>query len=310
MGGKTYLFALYQGYRYPNSEIYTRPVPSPNMRNGIVTFGGTTYDLAAIDPRHIGINPVVQQMWNKYEPAGIAGCPDIAGATCDGVNEYEFKAPLNLPTKDNFLVGRLDHDFSDKWHFMTSYRYYKLTQASTSQVDIGGFFTGDKLGTPASVASRPQQPWYLVAGLTTNITSRLTNDFHYSFLRNYWSWSDQNAPPQVSGLGGALEPFGESATTVLAPFNVNTQIDPHPLLGRPRQLLPRRPHSGQGQSPVHLRRPISAQLQLPPALRQWRRHQLHPHLPARIEWRNGRGKPRPFGIAGHRAIRPDPRPAA
>ncbi len=77
MGGKTYLFALYQGYRYPNSEIYKRPVPSPNMRNGIVTFGGTTYDLATIDPRHIGINPVVQQMWNKYEPAGIAGCPDI-----------------------------------------------------------------------------------------------------------------------------------------------------------------------------------------------------------------------------------------
>ena len=194
MGGKTYLFALYQGYRYPNSEIYTRPVPSPNMRNGIVTFGGTTYDLATIDPRHIGINPIVQQMWNKYEPAGTPGCPDIAGATCDGVNEYEFKAPLNLPTKDNFLVGRLDHDFSDRWHFMTSYRYYKLTQASTSQVDIGGFFTGDKLGTPASVASRPQQPWYLVTGLTTNITSSLTNDFHYSFLRNYWSWSDQNAP--------------------------------------------------------------------------------------------------------------------
>ncbi len=107
---------------------------------------------------------------------------------------------------------------------MTSYRYYKLTQASTSQVDIGGFFTGDKLGTPASVASRPQQPWYLVTGLTTNITSSLTNDFHYSFLRNYWSWSDQNAPAQIAGLGGALEPFGESATNVLAPFNVNTQI--------------------------------------------------------------------------------------
>ncbi len=32
MGGKTYLFALYQGYRYPNSEVYERPVPSPNMR--------------------------------------------------------------------------------------------------------------------------------------------------------------------------------------------------------------------------------------------------------------------------------------
>ncbi len=100
MGGKTYLFALYQGYRYPNSEIYTRPVPSPNMRNGIVTFGGTTYDLATIDPRHIGINPVVQQMWNKYEPAGTTpAAPTLPGQHCDGVNEYEFKATLNLPNR-------------------------------------------------------------------------------------------------------------------------------------------------------------------------------------------------------------------
>jgi len=222
MGGKTYLFALYQGYRFPNSQIYEAQVPSPNLRNGIVTFGSKTYDLAAIDPRHIGINPVVQQMWNKYEPAGIAGCPDINSATCDGVNEYEFKGTLNLPTKDNFFVARLDHDFSDRWHFMTSYRYYKLTQASTSQIDIGGFFKGDKLGQAASVATRPQQPWYYVAGLTTNITSSLTNDFHYSFLRNYWSWATKDAPPQIDGLGGALEPFGETATP-LAPFNVNTQ---------------------------------------------------------------------------------------
>jgi hypothetical protein len=222
MGGKTYLFALYQGYRYPNSQIYKRPVPSPNMRNGIVTFGGVTYDLATIDPRHIGINPVVQQMWNKYEPAGTPGCPGFVSQTCDGVNEYEFEGQLGLPTKDNFLAARLDHDFSDRWHFMTSYRYYKLTQASTSQIDIGGFFAGDKLGQATSVATRPQQPWYYVAGLTTNITPSLTNDFHYSYLRNYWSWADQNAPAQVDGLGGALEPGGETSTP-LAPFNVNTQ---------------------------------------------------------------------------------------
>jgi len=62
-----------------------------------------------------------------------------------------------------------------------------------------------------------------VAGLTTNITSNVTNDVHYSFLRNYWSWSDKNAPPQISGLGGAMEPLGESNTYALTPYNVNTQ---------------------------------------------------------------------------------------
>jgi len=226
LGGKTYAFVLYQGWRFPNSEIYTRSVPSTALESGMITdtFGdanqGTQYNLASIDPRHIGINPTVLAMWKQYEPAG--GDCGGTGPTCDNVNTQLFKGQLSIPYKDNFLVGRLDHDFGEKWHFMTSYRYYKLTKAVDNQVDIGGFFSGDKLGTAASTASRPQQPWYYVAGLTTNVTSKLTNDFHFSYLRNYWSWSTNNAPPQASGLGGALEPFGES-TNILAPFNVNTQ---------------------------------------------------------------------------------------
>ncbi|PYX84055.1 MAG: hypothetical protein DMG68_21400, partial [Acidobacteria bacterium] len=84
-------------------------------------------------------------------------------------------------------VARIDHDFGDKWHFMSSYRYFKLTTATIDQVDIGGFFPGDKLGVPASQSSAPQLPWYYVAGLTTNITSNITNDFHYSMVRNWWA---------------------------------------------------------------------------------------------------------------------------
>ena len=227
-GGKTYIFGLYQGWRFPNAETYERVVPTDAMRNGMVTLTSngvaTTYDMAAIDPRGIGVNPVVQSMWKTYLPEpNDSGCSALLGSYCDGVNEQGFKSTLSLPEKDNFLVGRLDHDFGEKWHWMTSYRFYRLTRATDNQVDIGGFFTGDKLGTPASNESRPQQPWYLVSGLTTNITDHITNDFHYSFLRNFWSWSDNNAPPQASGLGGALEPFGESATEALVPFNVNTQ---------------------------------------------------------------------------------------
>src|ERR1019366_2447173 len=45
----------------------------------------------------------------------------------------------------------------------------------------------------------------------------------YSFLRNYWSWGRAGGPVQIPGLGGALEPFGETATQALIPYNVNTQ---------------------------------------------------------------------------------------
>ena len=69
-------------------------------------------------------------------------------------------------------------------------------------------------------------PWFLVAGLTTNITPNTTNDLHYSYLRNYWQWGSAGDPPQIAGLGGALEPLGEVSRAngrSLSPYNVNTQ---------------------------------------------------------------------------------------
>ncbi len=227
-GGKTYFFALYQGWRFPQATTFERAVPSASLLAGMITDPktGNTYDLKAIDPRGIGLNPTVLAMWQKYMPTGNdPGCASVSSTYCDKANTIGYISTMALPEDDNFLVGRVDHDFGDKWHWTTSYRYYKLTRTTGNQVDIGGFFSGDKLGTPVAVSNRPQQPWYLVTGLTTSITSRLTNDFHFSFLRNFWQWSDKNAPPQISGLGGALEPLGEGASIngTLAPFNVNTQ---------------------------------------------------------------------------------------
>jgi hypothetical protein len=242
LGGKTYFFFNYQGARWPNSQTINKLVPSANMRLGLLTFTDpvtnvtTTYDLNALDPRHIGINAYSQELWNKYMPAGNAGTINPCGGLgldgfCDGVNTLGFTANMALPQKDNFAVVRLDHDFGQKWHFQSSYRLYHLKAATNDQIDIGGFFSGDKLGTPVSLTNRPQVPWYLVMGLTTNISSRLTNDFHYSFLRNWWQWGSNGDPAQFSAsgdtslaaLGAALEPFGEKRNDVAAPYNVNTQ---------------------------------------------------------------------------------------
>ena len=225
-GGKTYFFANYEGWRFPNVGTVGKAVPSPNMMNGILTFGGVNYTVKNYDPRGIGINPVVQAMWQKYEPAGTAAGCDLAGGgtRCDGVNELGFVGNIPLPEKSNFGVTRVDHDFGSKWHFNSTYHYYNLKRATTSQVDIGGAFTGDTLGTPTALSNRPQQAWFYTAGLTTNISPNVTNDFHYSFLRNYWAWDSANAPPQPgTGSSGVLEPFGETASEVLAPYNVNTQ---------------------------------------------------------------------------------------
>jgi hypothetical protein len=229
LGGKTYFFANYEAYRFPNSETYERAVPSANMRLGILQFPDAnnnlvTYNLNSLDPRHIGINPDISELWNSFEPVGNdPGCSGISGSACDGINQIGFKGNLALPEKSDFAVARLDHDFGKKWHFMGTYRYFRQERATSSQVDIGGGIAGDKLGVPVALSNRPQQPWYLVGQLTTTITSRLSSDFHYNYTRNLWSWNDAGGPTQIKGLGGVLEPGGETASTVLAPYNVDAQ---------------------------------------------------------------------------------------
>jgi hypothetical protein len=225
LGGKTYLFGNFEGFRFPNSTTFERSVPSATLDQGILIFGGVQYNLKALDPRGIGINPTVQKMWLTQMPAGNdPSCGALLGSRCDGVNTIGYKGNVATPQHSNFGVARLDHDFGSKWHFSTSYRYYNLSIATTNQIDIGGALPGDKLGVPATVAPRPQVPWYYVAGLTTNITSNTTNDFHYSYLRNYWAWNSAGDPPQPGlGLSAAIEPLGEQTTTALTPYNVNTQ---------------------------------------------------------------------------------------
>jgi hypothetical protein len=223
LGGKTYFFVNYEAFNFPNSETINRNVPSPSLRNGIIVdpVTGTQYNLATLDPRGIGINPLVQQLWNTYEPQSNAAC---AQSLCDGTNVLGFAANVNVPTTSNFVATRLDHDFSPKWHFMSTYHFFRLKSTTTDQIDIGGFFPGDTLGKPASLSSDPQQAFMFVGALTTNISSNLTNDFHYSFLRNFWQWAREGDTPQTSALGGALEFFsGQSAVNDLGPYNVNTQ---------------------------------------------------------------------------------------
>jgi hypothetical protein len=241
LGGKTYAFFNYEGFNFPNSETIVRNVPSPTLQLGLltddvtgalynlnptaVTYKGITYPGTANDPRGIGINPLVQTIWNKYEPASNANC---AQTLCDTSNVQGFSANLALPTTSKFAVGRLDHDFSSKWHFMSSYRWFQLKSATDSQVDIGGFFSGDTLGTPGSQSNLPQQAFLWTAGLTTNISTNTTNDLHYSFLRNFWQWKRTGDTQQTGTLGGALEiDSGQSAgfgqVNDLGPYNVDTQ---------------------------------------------------------------------------------------
>jgi hypothetical protein len=242
-GGKTYFFANYEGRRFPNVATYERSVPSALLRAGViqiksgstitayninpapVTVNGVTYAPAACgggacDPRAIGLNPIIQQLWSKFEP--LPNDPTNAQFG-DTLNTQGFSTTVGLPRNDNFGVTRIDHDFGQKWHFTTTYHYYHVTDSTTDQVDIGGVMPGDTFGLGTSHSFRPSVATLITAGLTTNVTPNLTNDFHYSYTRNWWQWITAAAPPQLAGLGGALEIGGESRLGSLVPMNVNTQ---------------------------------------------------------------------------------------
>ena len=249
-GGKTYFFFNYEGSRFPNVASFDKASPTQLMRDGIlilpnaaggsspynlnpfpVTVNGTTYQPAmcggqACDPRGLGVNPLIQKIWNTMPLPNDPTFNNTASTTVgyvDGVNAQGYLGNLPLPQTSNFYVGRIDHDFGDKWKFMTSYRYYTFSQFVNTQTDVGGLLAGDKQGSYTSFAPRPVKPSYWVTGLTTAITPNMTNDLHFSFLRNFWQWSTQAGPPQFAGLGGAVEIGGESQLGSLIPYNVDSQ---------------------------------------------------------------------------------------
>src|SRR5258706_8872669 len=67
--------------------------------------------------------------------------------------------------------------------------------------------------------------------LPSPLTPRITNALRWGCLWNGWQWSPQNVPPQLPGLGGALEiapnnsanPSSAESTSALIPYNVNNQ---------------------------------------------------------------------------------------
>src|SRR5579885_2744120 len=104
LGGKWYAFFNYEGFRFPQSAIYTRAVPTATLRAGVffinegaagyvpinlnsnpVTVNGVTYQPTtcgggSCDPRGLGFNPLISQLWNKYMPLPNTNTGEIGRA--------------------------------------------------------------------------------------------------------------------------------------------------------------------------------------------------------------------------------------
>jgi hypothetical protein len=250
LGGSTYFFYNMEFLRFPNLSAFERPVPTPLLRAGVlqvpnaagvytaynlnttpVTVGGVTYAPVGMgcgtaaapslcDPRSLGMSPLVNTIWNKYMPLPN----DSAYSGGDQYNTQGYLSAIRQTQTSNYLVGRVDHDFGDKNRFFASYRYFDFHYLTSNQNDIGGGLPGDTNGTPAATAPRPQKPTFLIFGLTSNLSSNITNDLRIAYTRSYWQWFDASplTNPLIPGEGGGPEIGGESATALI-PYNINTQ---------------------------------------------------------------------------------------
>lgn len=260
LGGRTYIFGDYEGFRYPFAESFDRSYPTPLLRSGMMALNGSVINLnptatavpaglpasfystygvtagqsiptticnggGACDPRGIGLNPTI------CTPTGTGGCSAGLWSLLPEPNNYNVGDNANfagylgtvlVPQTSNFGVVRLDHDFGSKWHFNGTYHYFHFVRATTNQVDVGGFFPGDTQGQYSSVSNRPENTWFYTAGVTTNISSTLTNDFHYSGTRNWWAYESNGGVPNVTGFPAALELGGETSDS-FQPFNTDNQ---------------------------------------------------------------------------------------
>src|SRR5262249_11913661 len=145
-----------------------------------------------------------------------------------------FTSAVPNTVNEHDAVFRLDHKISSKWDFMGSYRYStSAVIPSNIQEDIGGIAPGCQLGVPCALASRPLQPRYLVAGVTGRLTNNLINDFHFDWLRHWWSWIAPGARIPVTGVNtgtncplvtgpcsdARLQIWSESRINAMVPIN-------------------------------------------------------------------------------------------
>jgi carboxypeptidase family protein len=200
---RTFFFTNVEARRFPRTSQVQRLVPTDSLRAGQLRFiDGTgavqTYDLRTLDPRGIGLNPVVSSVWS-YLPAGN----DTSRG--DGLNTVGFTENADTSFNQDTVVLRVDHNFTTNWRVDANYRYGSIRETGAAQADIGGLLAGHTKGKPVGLEDLPREPRFVAAGLTGPIKPNLLNETRVSFIRGFLAFSRVDPFPQVSGTNVALD---------------------------------------------------------------------------------------------------------
>jgi hypothetical protein len=217
---RLFFFANYEGYRQAEQNSVVRIVPSAAMRDGIMEYqcedqtacpggsvvglSGASYTVAsgnraisptqlqALDPQHLGANPVVLNY--------LQGFPMPNDNTQgDGLNEVGFRFRGPISTINNWYIARLD---------------YKITSNGNHTVFARGALRNDTQGgVPYLPGSSPEQTLTdyskgVTVGYTGVLSSSLINNFRWGFTRQSFGQIGNSNEAQIQFRG-----LNDNATT-------------------------------------------------------------------------------------------------
>jgi hypothetical protein len=226
-----FFFANYEGRRDAEGSSQLRSVPSPTLRAGALVYlcadptqcpGGTVQGLdnnsypvqpgyfglnfkqiQQMDPQGIGVNSGVMALLNKYPAANES----TAG---DGSNTLGFRFSPNVDRSFNTYITRLD---------------YHITSSGSETLFARGEMQNFKEPGPQQFPGEPAASNFVddskgvTVGLTSLISPRLINDFHWGFIRQGQQYGGTSVYPGVFLNGiDSLVPFTRP-TTAFVPVN-------------------------------------------------------------------------------------------
>ena len=231
MKNRLFFFANYEGRRDAEGSSALRNVPSPTLRAGVLQYlcsvpadcsGNSvkgldqkTYtapqgywvlgpsDIQKMDPLGIGDNQAVVSLLNKYPAAN-------EGNAGDGSNTLGFRFSPNVDRSFNTYITRLD---------------YHITSSGSETLFARGEMQNFKEPGPEQFPGKPAARNLLddskgiTIGLTSLLTPRLINDFHWGFIRQGQQYGGTSVYPGVFMNGiDSLVPFTRP-TTAFVPVN-------------------------------------------------------------------------------------------
>jgi Carboxypeptidase regulatory-like domain len=234
MKNRLFFFANYEGRRDAEGSSTLRNVPSPTLRAGDLVYecqtlldgsldtatcpGGTVNGVSGVqpgyyalgptqikqmDPLGIGVNQAVLSLLNQYPGANEFN----AG---DGSNTLGFRFAPSVDRSFNTYITRFD------WH---------ITSSGSETLFARGEMQNFKEPGPQQFPGQPPATNFLddskgiTIGLTSLLTPRLINDFHWGFIRQGQEYGGTSVYPGVFMNGiDSLVPFTRP-TTAFVPVN-------------------------------------------------------------------------------------------